>query len=57
MYLCEEAFAKLLIIKLKNRSFLKNVENVFLPALFCINLRMDGLCKNHQCIHHINCAW
>jgi len=36
------------IIKSKNGSFLKNVENVRRPALSCINLRMDDLCKNHQ---------
>ena len=32
----------------KKLSFLKNIENVLRPALSCINLRMDDLCKNHQ---------
>jgi len=49
-YLCEEAFSKLIIIKSKNRSFLKNVKNVLCPPLSFINLqlRIDDLCKNHQ---------
>jgi len=47
-YLCETAFSKLIIIKFKNRSFLKNVENVLRPGLSCIDLRMDDLCTNYQ---------
>jgi len=42
------AFSKLTIIKSKNQSFLKNVEHVVRPALSCINLQRDDLCKNHQ---------
>ena len=47
-YLFQAAFPKLIIIKFKKRSFLKNVESVLRPALSHINLRMDDLCKNHQ---------
>jgi len=47
-YLCEAVSSKLIIIKSKNRSFLKNVKNVLCPALSCINLRMIDLCKNYQ---------
>jgi len=48
-YLYDAAFSTLITIKPKNRYFLKNVENFFLPALAnCINLRMDDLCKNHH---------
>jgi len=47
-YLCEAAFSKLKVIKYKNRSFLKNVENVLRSALSCISLQLDGLRKNHQ---------
>jgi len=39
-YLCEAVFSKLIIMKSKNRSFLKNVKNVLRPVLSCINLRM-----------------
>jgi len=46
-YLCEAVFSNL-IIKSKNRSFLKNVENVLRPVLSFINLQMDNLCKNYQ---------
>jgi len=36
-------------IKTKYRSFLKNVENVFLPALANrIKLQVDDMCKNYQ---------
>ena len=45
-YWCEAALSKLIIIKSKNRSFLKNVENDLRPALSCINLRMDDLCAS-----------
>ena len=46
--LCEAVFSKLIIMKSKNRSFLKNVKNVLRPALSCINLRMDDLCTDYQ---------
>jgi len=46
--LCEAAFSKVIIIKSKNQSFVKNIENILHPALFCINLRIDNLCKNHR---------
>ena len=47
-YLCEVVFSNFIIMKSKNRSFLKNVKNVICPALACINLRMIDLCKNYQ---------
>ena len=47
-YMCEAAFSKLKVMKCKIRSFMKNVGNALRPALSCINLRMDNLCKNHQ---------
>jgi len=51
-HLCEAALSKL-IIKPKNRSVLKILTMSFHPALFCINLRMDSLCKKIKCIYHI----
>ena len=47
-YVCEAELSRLIIIKSKNRSFLKSVEKVLRPALSCINLQRDDLCKNHQ---------
>jgi len=48
-YLCETAFSKLKVIKYENRSFLKNIENVFRPALSCINIRMTDLRAGFNC--------
>jgi len=55
-YLCEAAFSKLIIIKSKNRCFLKYVENVLLPALSCIDLRRDDLCKHQVHPSHWLCV-
>jgi len=55
-YLCEEACSKLITIMSKNRSFLKNVENVLRPPCLVLKYAWMICVKIIEWLHLITCA-
>ena len=57
IYLCEAAFSKLMIIKLKKQSFFKMLRVTFVLCCLVSIYKWMICVKTIKCIHPITCAW